>query len=134
MSKRTLVEEILWRGQRRERQVVHKRQLIAEVARRTSLTQAQVREALDGILDVVAEMMAEGNYVTLVGFGRFEANEHRPRTVHGRDGKTYQVESRLVPSFRPYPSLRRRVQEQAAARRLEGEESCPEPKTSTPND
>ena len=113
---------------------MHKRQLIAEVARRTSLTKAQVREALGGILEVVAETMVDGNYVTLVGFGRFEANEHRPRTVQGRDGRIYQIEGRLVPSFHPYPSLRRRVQEQATARKSQGEEPCPEPKTSTPND
>jgi nucleoid DNA-binding protein len=104
------------------RRVVHKRQLIAEVARRTSLTQPQVQEALGGILEVVAKTMAAGDVITLVGFGRFEANEHRPRTVQGRDGKTCHVEGRLVPSFRPYPSLRRRVQGRAAASKSEGDE------------
>jgi nucleoid DNA-binding protein len=122
VSKRSLIEEMAWQSRRRARRAVHKRQVIAEVARRTSLTQAQVREALEGTLEVVAETMAEGNCVTLVGFGRFEANEHRPRTVQGRDGKTYHVEGRLVPSFRPYPSLRRRVQEQAAARKSQEDE------------
>jgi nucleoid DNA-binding protein len=112
---------------------VHKRQLIAEVARRTSLTQAQVGEALSGTLEVVAETMAAGNCVTLVGFGRFEANEHRPRAVHGRDGRTYHVEGRLVPSFRAYPSFRRRVRELAAAGKSEGDEGCLEPKTSSRN-
>ena len=122
MSKRTLVEEVARQARRKTCRVVHKRQLIAEVARRTSLTQPQVQEALGGILEMIAERMAEGDAITLVGFGRFEANEHRPRTVQGRDGKTYHVEGRLVPSFRPYPSLRRRVQEQAAASKSEGDE------------
>ena len=128
------MEEAARQARRKARRVVHKRQLIAEVARRRSLTQAQVREALGGILEVIAETMVEGNRVTLVGFGCFEASEHRPRTVQGRDGKTYQVESRLVPSFHPYPSLRRRVQQQAAAQESEGEEPCLEPRMSTPND
>ena len=122
MSRRTLVEEVARQARRKTRRIVHKRRLIAEVARRTSLTQPQVQEALGGILEVIAETMAGGDAVTLVGFGRFEANEHRPRTVQGRDGKTYHVEGRLVPSFRPYPSLRRRVQEQAAARKSQGDE------------
>jgi DNA-binding protein HU-beta len=122
MSKTTLVEEVTRQARRKTRRVVHKRQLIAEVARRTSLTQPQVQEALGGILEVVAETMAAGDVITLVGLGRFEANEHRPRTVQGRDGKTYHVEGRLVPSFRPYPSLRRWVQEQAAARKSQGDE------------
>jgi DNA-binding protein HU-beta len=122
VSKRNLVEELAWQAQRRAHRAVHKRQLIAEVARRTSLTQAQVREALDGILEFVAEAMAEGNAVTLVGFGRFEACKHRPRVVHGRDGRTYRVERRLVPVFRPYPSLRQQVQERAAEKKSAGDE------------
>jgi DNA-binding protein HU-beta len=122
VSKRTLVEDVAPQARRKARRVMHKRQLIAEVARRTALTQPQVQEALGGILEVIAETMAAGDAITLVGFGRFEANEHRPRTVQGRDGKTYHVEGRLVPSFRPYSSLRQWVQERAAARKSEGDE------------
>jgi nucleoid DNA-binding protein len=54
--------------------------------------------------------MAEGNAVTIAGFGRFEAKEHKGRRVVGLDGVEYEVESRLVPSFHPYASLRQRVQ------------------------
>ena len=93
--------------------VMHKRQLVDEVARRSGpwgLTRQQVREALHGILDVLTDQMAEGNAVTITGFGRFEAKEHRQRRVVGLDGIEYEVESRLVPSFKPYPSLREKVQ------------------------
>jgi DNA-binding protein HU-beta len=96
--------------------VMHKRQLVDEVARRTGptkgmqkgLTRQQVGQALDGILDVITDQMAEGNAVTIAGFGRFEAREHAARVVH-LDGETYQVEPRLVPSFHPYDSLRAKV-------------------------
>jgi DNA-binding protein HU-beta len=93
--------------------VMHKRQLVDEVARRSGpwgLTRQQVREALHGILDVITDQMAEGNAVTITGFGRFEAKEHRQRRVVGLEGIEYEVESRLVPSFKPYPSLREKVQ------------------------
>ena len=93
--------------------VMHKRQLVDEVARRSGpwgLTRRQVREALHGILDVLTDQMAQGHTVTLTGFGRFEAKEHRERRVVGLDGVEYEIESRLVPSFKPYPSLRQRVQ------------------------
>jgi nucleoid DNA-binding protein len=122
MSENPLSEATAGRGRRRARRAMHKRQVIVEVARRTSLTRNQVREALGGILEVVAEAMADGRCVTLVGFGRFEATEHRPRKVRGRDGRTYQVERRLVPVFRPYPSLRRQVQERAAEKKSPGDE------------
>jgi DNA-binding protein HU-beta len=96
-----------------DNQVMHKRQLVDEVARRSGpwgLTRGQVREALHGILDVITDEMAEGNAVTIAGFGRFEAREHRGRRVVGLDGAEYGVESRLVPSFQPYDSLRQKVQ------------------------
>jgi DNA-binding protein HU-beta len=93
--------------------VMHKRQLVDEVARRSGpwgLTRRQVRDALHGILDVITDQMAEGNAVTIAGFGRFEAREHKGRRVVGLDGEEYEVESRLVPSFHPYDSLRQKVQ------------------------
>jgi nucleoid DNA-binding protein len=80
--------------------VMHKRQLVDEVARRSGpwgLTRRQVRDALHGILDVITDEMAEGNAVTIAGFGRFEAKEHQGRRVVGLDGEEYEVESRLVP-------------------------------------
>jgi DNA-binding protein HU-beta len=92
--------------------VMHKRQLVDEVARRSGpwgLTRSQVREALHGILDVITDQMAEGNAITIAGFGRFQAREHRRRKVFGMDGEVYQVDSRPVPSFRPYDSLRQKV-------------------------
>ena len=93
--------------------VMHKRQLVDEVARRSGpwgLTRRQVRDALHGILDVITDQMVESNAVTIAGFGRFEAKEHRGRRVVGLDGEEYEVESRLVPSFHPYASLRQKVQ------------------------
>jgi nucleoid DNA-binding protein len=96
-----------------DNQVMHKRQLVDEVARRSGpwgLTRGQVREALHGILDVITDEMAEGNAVTIAGFGRFEARKHKGRRVVGLDGEEYEVESRLVPSFHPYDSLRQKVQ------------------------
>ncbi len=93
--------------------VMHKRQLVDEVARRSGpwgLTRREVREALHGILDVITDEMAEGSAVTIAGFGRFEAKEHKGRRVVGLDGQEYEVEGRLVPSFHPYASLRQKVQ------------------------
>ena len=97
---------------------MHKRRLIQEACKRPAyrqpLTQEQMRVALHALLDVIADEMAEGNAVTIAGFGRFEAKEHAGRQVQGMDGETYQVESRLVPSFKPYDSLRERVQGKAS--------------------
>ena len=110
---------------------LHKRSLVAQVARRTSLTRAQVGQALEGILEVVAQTMVAGGAVTLVGFGRFEAKTHRPRSVRGLDRKSYRIAGRQVPTFLAYPSLRARMREQTADSQ-EGEERCRERRTPTP--
>lgn len=129
-------KDLTGKGQRQAvrlpRVPMHKRSLVAQVARRTSLTRAQVREALEGILEVVAETMAAGGAVTLVGFGRFEARAHRPRCVRGLDRRSYRITGRRVPTFRAYPSLRARVQGQAGDIPDEGGETCRERRTPTP--
>ena len=126
-----LTEQDQRQAGRLPRAPLHKRSLVAQVARRTSLTRTQVGEALEGILEIVAQTMAAGRAVTLVGFGRFEARTHRPRRVRGLDRKSYHVACRRVPTFRAYPSLRARVQEQAATSQ-QGEERCHERRTPTP--
>ncbi len=61
-----------------DNRVMHKRELVDEVARRSGpwgLTRRQGSEALHSILDVITDEMAEGNAVTIAGFGRFVAKE-----------------------------------------------------------
>jgi nucleoid DNA-binding protein len=60
-------------------QARHKRQLVDEVTRWSGpwrLTWRQAREAHHGLLDVITEEMAEGDAVTIAGFGCFEAKQH----------------------------------------------------------
>jgi DNA-binding protein HU-beta len=91
---------------------VHKRELVALVAGRTSLTQKQAREALDAILDITTEALISGDPVTLTGFGRFELREYKGRRVrHPRTRQLCDTESRPLPAFHPYPVLKRRVRE-----------------------
>ena len=69
-----------------DNRVMHKRELVDEVARRSGpwgLTRRQGSEALHSILDVITDEMAEGNAVTIAGFGRFEAKEQEGRRVMG---------------------------------------------------
>ena len=77
--------------------VMHKRQLVDEVARRSGpwgLTRKQVCEALHGILDVITDKMAEGNAVTISGFGRYivfnlRTSWSRPGVVTSRPGHVH---------------------------------------------
>ena len=93
---------------------MHKREVAAEVARRTSLTQKQTSQVLDAILEVITEAMIANDPVTLVGFGRFELRVYTGRSVPGFVGQGPSLtESRPRPVFHPYPLLKQRVREEA---------------------
>ena len=90
-----------------------KRQLIAAAARRSSLTQRQVGEALDAIVETIAGTLAEGGSVALSGLGRFEVKPYPGRKLHHfGGGGHYTVEGRSVPVFRSSAALRRRLREE----------------------
>ncbi len=91
---------------------MNKRQLVAAAARRTSLTQRQVRQALEALLGIIAEALADGQPVALSDFGRFEAQHYPGRQLRRFGGKgQYTVQDHSVPVFRSSEALRRRVRE-----------------------
>ena len=93
---------------------MHKRELVACVAARTSLTQKQAREALDAILEITTKALIDGDPVTLNGFGRFELREYKGRRVrHPQTRQPCDTESHPLPAFRPYPVLKRRIRDEA---------------------
>ena len=89
---------------------MNKRELVASAARRTSLTQRQMREALDALLETIVQTLAEGDQVALSDFGRFSIRDYPGRELSrfGEQGH-YKVESRPIPVFRSSQALRRRL-------------------------
>jgi len=89
---------------------VNKRQLIAAAARRSSLTQGQVREALGAIQEVITHALADGDHVTISGFGRFDVQHYAGRKLRRFDGEGhYEVKDRPVPIFRSSKLLRQKL-------------------------
>ena len=89
---------------------MNRRQLIAAAARRSSLTQVQTREALEAILLVIGHSLADGEHVTISGFGRFHVQHYAGRKLRRFDGPGhYEVEDRRVPVFRSSKLLRQRL-------------------------
>jgi nucleoid DNA-binding protein len=89
---------------------VNKRQLIAAAARRSSLTQGQVREALEAIQEVITRALANGDHVTISGFGRFDVQQYAGRKLRRFVGEGhYEVKARRVPIFRSSKLLRQRL-------------------------
>ena len=60
---------------------MNKTELVAAVAAKTELTKKDAEKAVAAVLDTVAETLAAGEKVQLVGFGTFEIREREARTA-----------------------------------------------------
>ncbi|GHT95499.1 DNA-binding protein HU-beta [Alphaproteobacteria bacterium] len=75
---------------------MNKSELVKAVSEKTELSQGDVEKFLNGFMKVVIETLANGQEISLVGFGSFSRVERSART--GRDFKT--GESTTVPAYR----------------------------------
>ena len=80
---------------------MNKSELVEAVAAQASGVSRKVTaDVIDALIDVVTETVAKGGSVTLVGFGKFHAQERAART--GRNpatGASMQIAASTVPKF-----------------------------------
>jgi DNA-binding protein HU-beta len=82
---------------------MNKNGLVAEVAKRTGASKADVGRAIDAAMDVIRDAVARGDRVSLVGFGSFE-RKRRGRRVARNPRKPQTpivVPARDLPWFLP---------------------------------
>jgi nucleoid DNA-binding protein len=104
---------------------LNKAELVARVARDTGLTKADVRRALDGVLDQIARSLRKGEPVKLVDFGTFLVSRRRARAAHNpHTGEAMKVPARRWPRFAAGKGLKALVRERperaATGRRVGG--------------
>ncbi|MDR0183441.1 HU family DNA-binding protein [Lysobacter arvi] len=86
---------------------MNKAQLVESIAERSQLTKAQAEAALNALVESVTQTLKNGEAVTLVGFGTFEARNRAGRT--GRNPKTGEdlvIPATIVPAFKPGKALK----------------------------
>jgi DNA-binding protein HU-beta len=90
---------------------VNKAELAAEIAGRTNNTKKAVEEMLAAFTDVVTEVVAKGDRVTLVGFGTFERRARNARETNNpqKPGEKIKVPAKKVPAFAPGKEFKERV-------------------------
>ncbi|MHC0067926.1 HU family DNA-binding protein [Nostoc sp. UIC 10890] len=79
---------------------MNKGELVDAVAAKTNITKKQTDEIISAFLSVVTEAVANGDKVTLIGFGSFERRERAER--EGRNPKTNEpmtIPATKVPAF-----------------------------------
>lgn len=86
---------------------MNKTELIAAVAEKAEISKKDAEKAVKAFTDAVAEELAKGGKVQLVGFGNFEVSErpaHEGRNP--RTGETMTIAASKTPKFKPGKALK----------------------------
>jgi DNA-binding protein HU-beta len=82
---------------------MNKNGLVAEVAKRTGSSKAEVARSIDSAMDVIRETVAKGDRISLVGFGTFERKRRNARIARNprKPDTPIVVPARDLPWFSP---------------------------------
>ena len=80
---------------------MNKAELIAAMAEKSELSKKDSEKALSAFIDTVTETLKEGDKVSLVGFGTFEARNRAARIgINPRTKEKMNIEATKTPSFK----------------------------------
>ena len=81
---------------------MNKEEMVNKMAKKAGISKSQAQAALDAFCSAVAVTLRNGEKVSLVGFGSFEAKHRKARDYKSpQTGETVHLEDRYVPSFKP---------------------------------
>ena len=79
---------------------MNKTQLVDAVAVKSELSKNDAHKALEAVLEVITEQLAQGETVTFVGFGTFKVNNRAARTGRNpRTGEEIKIAAARLPGF-----------------------------------
>ena len=89
---------------------MNKTELIASVALKTELTKKDAEKAVKAVFDTVAEELAAGGKVQVIGFGTFEVRERAAREGRNpQSGKPITIKASKSPAFKAGKGLKEKV-------------------------
>ena len=78
---------------------MNKTELVAAIAEKTELSKKDAEKALKAFTDVVAEELAKGEKIQLVGFGTFKVTDRKAREGRNpRTGETMTIPASKAPN------------------------------------
>lgn len=81
---------------------MNKQELIELMARRSNLSKATCKKALEAFMAEIESALDMGWKVSLVGFGTFGVKERKARTgKHPQTGEPIEIPAKLAPFFKP---------------------------------
>lgn len=86
---------------------MNKTELIAAVAEKSGMSKKDAERAIALTFETIAETVAKGDKVQLVGFGTFEAKERCARTGRNpKTGEAIEIPAGRVPVFKAGKALK----------------------------
>lgn len=80
------------------------------VANNTDLRKKEAETIIRGIFKDIGDALANGESISIRGFGTFKPVQRKARTVkEPRGGKLVKIPARVYPRFTPSPSLKELV-------------------------
>ncbi|MEA3500443.1 MAG: HU family DNA-binding protein [Candidatus Marinimicrobia bacterium] len=84
-----------------------KQELVSKIANDAEITKVDAEKALTSVVDGVKETLANGDKVSLVGFGTFSVSARAARQGRNpKTGETIQISARNVPKFKAGKGLK----------------------------
>lgn len=93
-----------------EDKAMGKKELVAAVAEKTGLTKKDAKAAVEAFVATVTETVANGEKISLVGFGTFAPKERAARNGRNpRTGEALTIAAKTVPTFKAGNSFKNSV-------------------------
>jgi DNA-binding protein HU-beta len=85
---------------------MNKKELVEAMAEAADISKAAAEKALNGMLMAVTETLANGDKITLVGFGTFSVAKRAARKAKNpRTGEMIKIPAKKVAKFKPGSKL-----------------------------
>ena len=86
---------------------MNKAELTAAIVKKTGFTKKDAEKALSAVTDVIADALAKGDKVQIVGFGSFEVRKRPARVARNpRTGEQIQIAASKAPVFKAGKGLK----------------------------
>jgi DNA-binding protein HU-beta/integration host factor subunit alpha len=88
-----------------------KRELVVKIAKETGLTQLEVKEVVQRLLDSIVDNLAAGHTIELRNFGIFKAVKRKARVGRNPNNPTVEVQipAKWIADFKPGKIMKDRV-------------------------
>lgn len=89
---------------------MNKRDLVESVAAEAGLDRRSAESALDAAMGAISQALADGDKVTVAGFGTFEVRDRAARTGRNpQTGEAIEIAASKAPAFKPAAALKQAV-------------------------